>query len=148
MIESLVKNWEENKDTVVDELIVKNKTDSLDYADLVKAVVSHCGELDVKDSWDSMDPNRITEINHGSYSGTLVYIISGETSHPDSYWYCKISYGSCSACDTLQSVLRDSPELWDDDEDALTKAESFRKQLTSLCLHIVQAIKSLDGGAV
>ena len=62
------------------------------------------------DEYGDPDPNRIHEIDDGDYQGTLVYVIAAKDYQPDDYWYVKIGYGSCSACDTLEAIRNFSDE--------------------------------------
>ena len=71
----------------------------------------------------------------GSYSGTLVYVIGEGGYEPSDYWYVKISYGSCSGCDTLQRILDD---LWDEE----AKEQQTQDYMT-LALHVVQGLKKM-----
>jgi hypothetical protein len=118
------------------------------YADIVKAVVE---TIRRSDSYDSdpeevyeeyvpeMDPNRITEIDHGSYEGTLVYVIAERGSRPSTYWYVMVSYGSCSACDTIQRIesASSAPDF--------AYTEQQLEDYYILGLHIAQKIKRMDG---
>lgn len=99
------------------------------YQDVVKAVAT---VLYGESEYDSMDPARIHEINDGDYQGTLVYVIGAGGYQPSTYWYVKVGYGSCSGCDTLQSIrsYEDSPAT-----------SGQIDQYMTLALHIVQGLK-------
>lgn len=100
------------------------------YKELVLAVVRI---LDVEDG-PSPDPDRVYEIDDGSYQGTLIYLIGEKGRNPRTYWFCRIQYGSCSWCDTLQAIRRYS-------DDPPTPGQTA--DYLQLALHIVQGLKEL-----
>ena len=102
-----------------------------DYQAVVKAVVS---VLNNPDDYESIDPERIHKIDDGDYQGTLVFGIACTGYQPTSYWYVKVSYGSCGACDTLEAIRG-----YGDDKPT---AEQVRNYMT-LALHIVQGLKKM-----
>ena len=79
------------------------------------------------------DPERIHEIDDGTYQGKLIYIIGEYGPDPDVYWYTHLSYGSCELCDLLQGIAanEENPDEQLDD-------------LMALALHIVQSLKPLE----
>lgn len=79
-------------------------------------------------------------IDDGSYQGTLVYVIPEAGYQPSRYWYCRIAYGSCSACDTLEGIL--TTYEFDD------RIETALDDLMALCLHIVQGTREMEGEEV
>lgn len=99
------------------------------YGDIVKDVIEivsrersdddYCGCLE-----NVPDKNRITSIDHGDYQGTIVYVIAEKGYQPSTYWYVTVSYGSCSGCDTFQSIYN---------------ADGY----VTLALHIVQWLKKM-----
>lgn len=105
------------------------------YKDLVHMVVKTVTD---SEEYDSIDPDRIHEIDDGDHQGTLVYVIACEGYQPSTYWYVRVYYGSCSGCDTLQSIhgYTDEPPTPEQVNDYLT-----------LALHIVQGLKQMDGDA-
>lgn len=61
-----------------------------------------------------MDPERITQINHGDYQGTLVFVVGGEGYQPWEHWYVTVGYGSCSSCDVWEAITGyQDPKEWD-----------------------------------
>ena len=102
------------------------------YNELVWLVVK---AINPEQEWDLPDPDRITEIDHGDYQGNLLYVIGATGYQPDTYWYVKVAYGSCSACDTLQEIqgYGDGPPTPDQ-----------IKQYMILALHIVQRMKVME----
>lgn len=71
-----------------------------EYKEVVQAVV----EAVTGDEYDDIDPERIHQIDDGDYQGTLLFVIAAKSYQPSDYWYVKVGYGSCSGCDTLQSI--------------------------------------------
>lgn len=126
MIKKFVEQYEANK-ARLEKLWSTKHPES--YAEIVKEVVKTIGE--------PLDVNRITEIDHGNYQGTLVYVIAVEGYQPSDYFSVAINYGSCSVCDTLEGIR--------DYESGVPKAEQITQYMT-LCLHVVQGLKYMDTG--
>lgn len=121
MESSFVKQWNEKKHLV--EECFSNKAPG-SYYDIVLAIANIIDEL---------DENRIVEIDHGLYQGTLVYVIGAGGYQPSDYWAVKVWYGSCSGCDTLESISYSGESL-----------EVKIKDYMTLALHIVQGLKRID----
>lgn len=103
------------------------------YKELVQAVVGLLAETEDED-YDRISADRIHEIDDGNYQGTLLYLIASSAYQPRKYWFVRVSYGSCSGCDTLQNIRSYSDEP--------PTEENLNDYLT-LCLHIVQGLKLL-----
>jgi hypothetical protein len=97
------------------------------YGDLVKRFVSRVADAKAD---NIPDVARITCINHGKYQGTKVYVIGANGHRPDTYFLLKVSYGSCSVCDTFQRIQ---------DPKAEQRAEDYYR----LMLHMVQQLKEV-----
>jgi hypothetical protein len=84
----------------------------------------------------NLDPERITVIDHGDWQGSLLFIIAAKGYQPSEYWATECCYGSCSGCDTLQSIrdFDDSPPTDEQANDYLT-----------LALHLAQRMERLFG---
>ena len=136
MIEEFTKRWFE-RNHLVREQFEKEIPDS--YKDIVKAVVTM---LHDEDKYESIDPERIHEIDDGDYQGTLLYVIGDTSYQPDTYWYVKVGYGSCDACDTLQAITSGEWGLETEEEKQAWKKEAV-DQLMTLALHIVQGLKKM-----
>lgn len=80
-------------------------------------------------------PNRIHQIDDGDYQGTLLFVIAAKGYQPSKYWYVKVNYGSCSGCDTLQSI-----RMYGDEKPT---PEQIKDYLT-LALHIVEGLKEMN----
>lgn len=127
MIREFVAAWDSRKQEVREKFEQKHP-DS--YDDVVRAVVSILGA-----GYGAPDPTRITCIDHGEYQGTLLFVIGAEGYQPSDYWYVKVYYGSCSGCDTLQSICGYSSD---------PPTESQVDEYMTLALHIVQGLKSMN----
>lgn len=127
MIDKYVDRFMANKKQLENILRVKHPNN---YKELVTNVIKVITSKDYGD----IDPNRIHQIDDGDYQGTLVYIIAAEGYQPDRYWSIKVSYGSCSGCDTLESI-----RSYDSDP---PNAEQVEKYMT-LALNIVQWLKEV-----
>ena len=127
MIQEFIKRFDENK-RFIREAFAARPPES--YEDLIGTVVKYVEG----DEYGHMDPSRITKIDHGNYQGTLVFIIGEEGYQPSTYWYVKVSYGSCSGCDTLQAIYDYGDE---------PPTESQLDDYMTLALHIVQGLKKM-----
>ncbi|MFO0452108.1 MAG: hypothetical protein ACK52I_26230 [Pseudomonadota bacterium] len=128
MIQEYVDRFMANKSLLEIEF-GKKHPDS--YGDIVKAVI----QVITGDDYDDIDPERIHEIDDGDYQGTLLFVIASKAYQPSDYWSVFVSYGSCSHCDTLQSIRG-----WDLDE--VPTADQVSQYMT-LALHIVQGLKKI-----
>lgn len=127
MISEFVRLWEERKEELRQKFRKKHPDE---YKDVVKAVI----EILDTGGYSDPSPDRIHTINDGEYQGTLVFVIGAKGYQPSDYWYVKVGYGSCSGCDTLESIHKytDSPPT----EDQVNK-------YMTLAMHIVQWIKKM-----
>lgn len=132
MIKKFVKRFEASEETLRE---VFRKEHPEDYRDIVKHVVQVLHD----DSYGSISPDLIHEINDGSYQGTLLYVIGSGEYQPSDYWYVKVGYGSCSACDTLQCIRDYSEEK---------PTEQQVNDYMTLALHIVQSLKKMSEDTV
>jgi hypothetical protein len=103
------------------------------YFNIVEAVIRMLSTGEV----GAPDHERVHEIDDGDYQGTLLYVIGGAGYQPSSYWYVKVDYGSCSGCDTLESIKSDGN--WGDKPNKQQVADYM-----TLALHIVQGLKELE----
>lgn len=103
------------------------------YDAIFRDVVSIVSSLE--DNYDTPDVDRITTLDHGHYQGTIVFIVGSNCYQPHRYWYTKVSYGSCSGCDTFRGIRRYSG-------DPVTEAQAT--QYWTLGLHMVQNMKEME----
>jgi hypothetical protein len=130
VIEGFVKAWDAHKGMLRDKFAEKHPWN---YKDVVLAVVEMFSAS--SEEYDRPDPERIHEINDGDYQGTLVFVIGAQGYQPSRYWYVKVGYGSCSGCDTLESIRSYS--------DGKPTEEQINDYLT-LSLHIVQGLREMN----
>ena len=97
-----------------------------DYEELVGWVIKA-----ISDDLSGPDHENIQQTRSGGYSGTLLFTIADKS---DGFWYAKIDYGSCSACDTLEGIRKYSDEPPTREQTA---------DYMSLALHIVQQLKQI-----
>ena len=135
MIEAFTRAWFANLHTMREKFTAKHPDD---YKDIVRAVVEMLA--DASDEYDKPDPERIHEIDDGDYQGTLAYVIGGSGYQPSRYWYVKVSYGSCSGCDTLQAIC--------DYTNGEPPNDGQVRDYMTLALHIVQGLREMGGDAV
>lgn len=103
------------------------------YGDLVRRTVEAITD---KDEYGEPDVERITQIDHGDYQGTLLFVIAACGYQPSKFWYVKVDYGSCSSCDTLQGIMGYGNDVTNRQAD----------EYLTLALHIVQRIKEMEDG--
>lgn len=128
MIQEFVDRFMEKKSEIAAVFSAKHPEE---YIDVVRAVVS---ALHDPNSYRSIDPNRIHQIDDGAYHGTLVFVIAENGYQPDVYWYVKVNYGPCSGCDTLLAISN-----YSDEKPADTQVNDYM----TLALHIVQGLKKM-----
>jgi hypothetical protein len=134
MIQRFVDHFLSNKDKMKADFKASHPSDYKDVVHKVMSCLRSAPGTDYRNP--NPDPKRITEINAGSYQGTLVYVIAATGSSPDDFWYVRVGYGSCSGCDTLEAIrgYKDEPP---------TDAQA--DQYWTLALHVVQNLKKMDG---
>ena len=102
MIKYCLDRWNENQQSLREQLEKDTSINNCSYKYLVKLVTMYI----LGGEWDS---EKITEIDDGGYQGTLIFLIPKDTYQPAEYEYLMTygGYGSCSYCDTLQSIQAD-----------------------------------------
>lgn len=138
MIKHYVKQWEENKEKL--ESVLKTIPVPSSYKQLVELIFEHVlkyADEDIGYGYKH-NPDEMTIIDNGDYQGTQIFIIPFDTYQPgvSEYVFTSTYYGSCSGCDTLQAI-----SCWSDE----TPNKQQLEDLMTLCLHLVQNIKYLDG---
>ena len=133
MIQEFVDSFMTSKPTI--RAIFQSKHPD-DYKEIVKIVVSHLGSV----GYNRPDPDRIHEIDDGDYQGTLVYVIGASGYQPSTYWSVMVDYGSCSGCDTLESIQSCSYGEEPNEEQV--------DDYMTLALHIVQGLKLMNNEIV
>ena len=142
MLKIVVEKWWKNKKKLEDAYRTKKGWNSCSYLDIVKETVDiilNDNDND-NDEYAKWSIEHITEIDNGSYQGTLLYLIPENTYEPNEseYLMTYVGYGSCSGCDTLLAA-----QNWGDD---LLDEEQI-KAFMSLSLHILEnMIKPYNSG--
>lgn len=135
MIKYCLEKWDKNQEKLKEALSKDEELLHCDYKYLVNRIVHYIlndgGEGIFYDEWST---EHIHEIDDGSYSGSLLYLIPKDLytpSHHD-YLLTYVDYGSCSGCDTLQSIFAST-----DDYTAKLPNEQQLAEFMDLCRHLV-----------
>lgn len=134
MIPEIIQKWEINKHKLKEYFKTTNKSEYMEYTDIVKKIF----ELVINDCDDEFTFNidRLVVIDHGDRQGTLLYIIPKNIYQPCNTDYIATNnyYGSCSGCDTLESIHEYETDLPSEDE--------VRRYML-LSLHLIKQMKWL-----
>lgn len=125
MDNKIIENWE-NRKHKLKEWFEKNETPS-SYKEIFEKII----ELIItEDERNKFNLEKIRVIDDGDYQGTQIFIAFLDTYQPsvEEYIMTSVYYGSCSGCDTLQSIRYAS------DEDRVN-------DLMTLSLHMIQKMK-------
>lgn len=137
MTKFCLKQWNKNKDKLEQVLRTTRLKDGMwSYKLLVKLIVENI--LNEEGAFYEWDSENIHEINDGEYQGTLLYLIP-ESSHQPSEWeylMTFIGYGSCSVCDTLESILSMDYSVYE----GVYLTEAQVREMMILCKDIVTNI--------
>lgn len=135
MIDNLVKQWDENKYKLEEYFKTTVQSDYDSYEKIVIKLFELC--LPKANDYSGFDLSKMTVIDNGDYQGTQIFIIPVDTYQPNvgDYVITNTHYGSCSGCDTLQSIH--------DYNRSLPTIEQVKDYMT-LALHLVQKLKWLD----
>ena len=138
MNKRIIDLWDKNQNKLERYFATTNQSEYDDYLKLVKLIVKKV--LNNDNECDYMHPNydidNITVIDNGDWQGTLIFLIPQKTYQPSASEYLVTYswYGSCSGCDTLQSIHQYRY--------GLPNEEQVNDYMT-LCLHLVQRMKPL-----
>jgi hypothetical protein len=135
MNEQFTKRWFEQEKSIRADI---EASPPESYKDLVSTVLKHL-EDDTKE--ECINASTLSEVSFGGcWEGTKIFMVASDYGS-DTIWYCKVEYGSCSACDTLEGIKA----MMSDEEDA---TEEEKKEVIDrymlLALHIVQRLKVLE----
>ena len=112
MIKFMKFRWAENEALLRKrfENMSDDELNRLSYKDLVKYIcediINTFNDSTKYITGPTVIISRITEIDDGDYTGTLLYIIPFDVCVPchNEYFMTYVEYGSCSCCDTLQGI--------------------------------------------
>jgi hypothetical protein len=134
MIAEFVSQWDAHKQHL-EEWFQSTTIDKIEYETIVKKLI----ELVInRDSKHGYEYDKMVVIDHGDYQGTQLFVIPKRCYQPDvsDYVYTHNYYGSCSGCDTLQSIC--------DYRYGKTPDENQLSQLMTLALHLLQQFKRFE----
>ena len=136
MESKFISKWEQNKEKLQEYITNTPQKQYDEYKSLVELIVKYILNDNIDLPYNGYNLDAIHEIDDGDYQGTLLYFIPKNTYQPDvsDYIFTSVSYGSCSGCDTLQSIHN-----YDDEIPTKEQVEEYM----SLFLHLVQNMKSL-----
>ena len=140
MIKYCIKKWNKNKDKLYNELKDDPNLNGCEYEYLVRLVVKHIlnGDIDESSEYEQWDDTRITIVDNGDYQGTLLFIIPQKTYQPQEFEYLitYVNYGSCSGCDTLQSI-----QLFSGDKPTDSQLKDYMTLCKDLVCNMVKPFK-------
>ncbi len=130
MIQKFITRWEQRKDRA---RAVFAAAHPASYKEVVNTVLSVLAD---PEEFDWPDASKVTEIDHGHYQGTLLYVVPEYGYQPDTFWAVAVDYGSCSGCDTLQRISE-----YSDDPPTDTQVDAYMQ----LALDVVRGFKQISG---
>lgn len=135
MLQEIIKQWEENKYKLEEYFKTTKQSEYSDYKEIVKALFNYC--IPQADEYSGWNIEKMTVIDDGDYQGTQIFLIPKDTYQPsaEDYIVTDTYYGSCSGCDTLQSIVSYDYEL---------PTESQVREYMTLALHLVQKLHWLS----
>jgi len=135
MISSIIEQWENNKSKLENYFRTTDQYEYCGYKQIVEKLFELC--ITNADEHCGFNIERMTVIDDGDYQGTKLFIIPKDTYQPsvDDYITTHTYYGSCSGCDTLQSICGYDYGL---------PTEEQVKLYMTLALHLVQKLKWLE----
>jgi hypothetical protein len=135
MISSIIEQWENNKSKLENYFRTTDQYEYCGYKQIVEKLFELC--ITNADEHCGFNIKRMTVIDDGDYQGTKLFIIPKDTYQPsvDDYITTHTYYGSCSGCDTLQSICGYDYGL---------PTEEQVKLYMTLALHLVQKLKWLE----
>lgn len=133
MEKDFVAQWNKNKDRLLDYFKNNDNHTALDYDEIVKKLFELVINHEANTTYSVED---MVVMTHGDYQGTQVYILHKQTYQPDvtDYVYTHNYYGSCSGCDTLQSLQGYGSDAKVPDEEQLT-------EYMQLALNLLQQLR-------
>jgi hypothetical protein len=134
---AIIERWENGKENLRNYLATHPiKGNCLRYEELVKVLINEC--LNYECGYHFPFSSGFECIDDGDYQGTQIFVLHYSTYQPSAtdYFIFDNSYGSCSGCDTLLSIIG----CGSIDEPPTT---GMVNELMTLCLHMVQRMKCL-----
>lgn len=112
------------------------KIHTLDYKDIVKALVENVLNCGVGEEWYKISTD-IHVIDDGYYQGTQIFFVHNDTYQPcvGDYFFTHNYYGTCSGYDTLLSII--------DEYNPKPATDEQVKQLMKLAFDMLRNFKPL-----
>lgn len=138
MIAEIIAKWDKNK-SKLEEYFKTTEIKNYDsYESLVVKVIEIIlNDEEADDNYEKFNIPNMTIIDHGDYQGTKLFIIPKSTYQPsvEDYIMTHNEYGSCSGCDTLQSITQYNNGIPTDKQVS---------EFMTLSLHLIQRMKYLS----
>lgn len=136
MLKNFVNAWDKNKGELENYFRTHPLSDYyFNYTNLVKLLFDMVINPEMEYEFDRYrtGDDEIHVIDDGDYQGTYIFLLHKDTYQPgvSDYIYTSVWYGSCSGCDTLQSICS-----YADDTDFATEEQI--EGYMELCLHLLQ----------
>ena len=135
MIKNIIEQWENNKSKLEHYFRTTEQYEYCGYQQIVVKLFEIC--FTNADDYSVFDIDKMRVIDDGHYQGTKIFIIPKDTYQPsiNDYITTHTYYGSCSGCDTLQSICEYN--------EGLPTEEQVKRYMT-LALHLVQKLRWLE----
>lgn len=135
MIKEFVEKWDKYKKDLEDYFRSTKQAEYSTYEDIVKVLFEKVINRDI--DYGEYDIENILVIDDGDYQGTQIFILHRNTYQPniEEYVYTNTYYGSCSGCDTLQSI-----QSWYDELPSKNQVKDYME----LALHLLQKCKFMN----
>lgn len=141
MIKEFAQAWDKYKGNLEEHIRTHEQDEYGSYDGLVRLLFAKVINPAIEADFEkfAIGYDDIYFIDDGNYQGTLVFILHRDTYQPcaSDYVYTNVYYGSCSYCDTLQSIRG-----W---EDGLPNEQQVKDYMT-LCLHLLQRCNYMISG--
>lgn len=146
MIKEFVAAWDKNKDKLREYIATHGEDELGGYTDLVKLVfdivinpeIARSAEGGWYKKYLTYQTDKMLVIDDCSYQVCMLFILHKNFDDPgvSDYVYTSVYYGSCSYCDTLQSIWAHNYSGNPDEQQI--------NDLMTLCLHILQNCHSME----
>lgn len=141
MIKEFVEAWDKNKSKLKNYFATTKQEEYDDYGKIVKALFDVVINPYFAENpyIHTFDVDSMRTIDDGDYQGTQIFILHRDGYQPscEDYVYTNTYYGSCSGCDTLESIRN-----YEDD----VPSTSQLKDYMTLALHLLQKCNYMEAG--
>jgi hypothetical protein len=129
MIQKYIDRFIEQEKKIKEEIGNKlDRIDMYDYKDFAKWVIELISFKEDDPSSESMETFIL-----GAYQGDFIFFMHDGWYCPDKVWIMSCSFGSCSGCDTLESIRNDG----------LSDKEKIRAY-SILMLNLIESLKEIE----